>query len=688
MAKLSISSTLKRIQRRRVFTLLACLALIVAATQMTLFKGGKKSQARVPGVVIDDVNKTCTIVGQGSDAGPVGLPAGCKKDYAVVIDSSYIDMGAVAVWQHDGSHEECPVYAGYTLMHLDSSAHTCSYQLNRDNNIQTAPPYGMSLSAGGKMNSGSYPNATFAFIPSSWMSNGCAVNNVGLDGRWDVLGKFDGLCYYGIVYSNSNPNLQHYTVYTQPSKVFSHTEGSFCFIPSTAYLVDPETYGDCDTKRVFASLSLENHSVLKHTAVSVLDVSDAVNGSLVGVNTGAGRWKKVDIETTGNFSLSGQIVDRSGTVTTPASEVNVDGKGYPGGDIAKCWTAPPSPMLPHNLKGYGPGYGSGSSNSGTNDNWGGGASYGGVGVRGAGSGTVYGDKDISVFDFGSGGGGATVNGCAYRQAGAPGGGRIRIVATGTFTIGDHAKISANGGMASGINYNDSNAFGGAGSGGSIIIKYGSTTSNLVPAMKVYYANNPNNMDTVGTVQTVNVSSSLNGSAAPDERAEVLYNDPVKKWFVNISTDGGGPGLGGGVTDGVVGNNTNPGGGGRIYIEKIQAPTVTMTKWLEAVNRNDASPANTGFNPYALQIGDIIRVHIKMGAYSGPATLIDDFLNVLGTTKKCVYPVPGAATGTYTATPAPKTPLSTTSISWDLNSATYANGGTDGAKEANYYCKVQ
>jgi hypothetical protein len=77
------------------------------------------------------------------------------------------------------------------------------------------------------------------------------------------------------------------------------------------------------------------------------------------------------------------------------------------------------------------------------------------------SGGTYGDADITHLLAGSGGGGGN-----ERQGGS-GGGAIKIVATGTLTIG--ADIWAAGGRG-GYRWNEARRSGGSGSGGAIYLK--------------------------------------------------------------------------------------------------------------------------------------------------------------------------------------------------------------------------
>lgn len=91
MAKISVAQALNRMRRIRMMTVLACLLLVVAIGQMTLFRGGKQSQAGV-------VPPQCNIKSNGA----AGIPASCEgKDVAISYIS--VDAGAVRVWQKPGS---------------------------------------------------------------------------------------------------------------------------------------------------------------------------------------------------------------------------------------------------------------------------------------------------------------------------------------------------------------------------------------------------------------------------------------------------------------------------------------------------------------------------------------------------------------------------------------------------------
>lgn len=244
---------------------------------------------------------------------------------------------------------------------------------------------------------------------------------------------------------------------------------------------------DCDTKRHFKSLTLTSNWGLKRTILT----HDAVNINTDFYNgqpTASLSRKKVDLE------ISGQLL-----IAWPTSQINVDGKGYPGG-------------LPNHWAGYGPGGGRGIETgsqlqgalAGTGGSW--------AGQGGAGYCLRYNSAcgpDISIdtitnngitqasesileadpylfsalpkltyttpidinndgnFQFGSGGGGAKLNN--VMRNGSAGGGRIRIVATGGVFL-NGGQISANG--QKGNNVGDSNSrttIGGAGSGGTIMI---------------------------------------------------------------------------------------------------------------------------------------------------------------------------------------------------------------------------
>lgn len=214
----------------------------------------------------------------------------------------------------------------------------------------------------------------------------------------------------------------------------------------------------CDTKRRFKSLTLRNGAKLTHEAVSVSDMNqDSDNDkSIADEDAGSARWKKVDIITSGDITLE------------DTSEIDVDGKGYSGGN---------------NISQRGYGFGGATSNGGC---------YGGRG----GVCSVYGDE-VNPFDHGSGG--------AFRDYGShpggAGGGRI-FLSTTTLTLSDTASITANG------VYSTSENIFGSGSGGTISISASSGIVNGRPQARgvnngtIFYSNYSGSLEST----TVNIKA--------------------------------------------------------------------------------------------------------------------------------------------------------------------------------------
>ena len=182
----------------------------------------------------------------------------------------------------------------------------------------------------------------------------------------------------------------------------------------------------------------------------------------------------------------------------------------------------------------------------------GGGSYAGVGGRpepvgGAGeyqtinaSGGTYGDADITHLLAGSGGGGGN-----ERQGGG-GGGAIKIVSTGTLTLG--ASIWADGG-AGGARWNEARRSGGSGSGGAIYLK----GSNVI----------------INSGVTISASGGL-----PAKHTNNSYITGGNTW----ASDGGGAGAA-------------AGGGGRVYLEA----TSSLINNASSTNSNLVATGGTGTN---------------------------------------------------------------------------------------------
>lgn len=256
---------------------------------------------------------------------------------------------------------------------------------------------------------------------------------------------------------------------------------------------DPDSsYSDqsnCNSKRTFKSLTIRNNAVLTHNAITVPDMSQDINPpggdkSLADETTGTARWKKVDLEVTGNI-----ILENGG--------INVDGKGYPGGQSQE-------------QNGYGPGGGTYAYYRDNEDHSifsasGGHSGRGGRGYidrqpwasgdpipdhrvtphGGINGGSQYNrDANNPLFEFGSGGGDTWVRNDGYSNllghhatqvhlVGGAGGGRVRIISDGILKGTGGSYVTANGGNGKYDEQTDakcrSEGWSGAGAGGTIWI---------------------------------------------------------------------------------------------------------------------------------------------------------------------------------------------------------------------------
>ena len=210
----------------------------------------------------------------------------------------------------------------------------------------------------------------------------------------------------------------------------------------------------------------------------------------------------------------------------------------------------------------------------------GGGSYGGVGGRpepvgGAGqyqtinaSGGTYGDADITHLLAGSGGGGGN-----ERQGGG-GGGAIKIVSTGTLTLG--ASIWADGG-AGGARWNEARRSGGSGSGGAIYLK----GNNVV----------------INAGVTISASGGL-----PAKHTNNSYISGGN----NYPSDGGGSGAA-------------AGGGGRVYLEA----TSSLINNASSTNSNLVAAGGTGTNrPGTDGTVKLIRPQVTSLVFTSGTLVID------------------------------------------------------------------
>lgn len=359
----------------------------------------------------------------------------------------------------------------------------------------------------------------------------------------------------------------------------------------------------CDSKRKFNTLTLRNRANLTHAGLSVSELP-AVDASVLNLPASSARFKKVDIQLTGNL-----IIESS-------SKIDVSGRGYPGGTNYQ--------------RGYGPGGGAGSANQ-----YGTGGAYGGNGGQGSGyaGGIAYGDPG-SPLDFGSGGG----QGYYPSGSAGAGGGRIFITAN-NISMSSGCGIFANGANGADTVYS------GSGAGGTIVLRLTSTQ------ISAWIEANPG---------AAYAGHSGTGGTVTLKKVAILGDIAAG----NIAADGASTGL---VT------YAGSGGGGRILLRTTDLDFIPQVKkTLYPIER--AGKADTRFNPYTLQKGDIIKVELTIDNIEEPISITDDPLRVAGSTDRCVT-IPSSFIGDA----APVDPDTTGTIQWDSLSGPVAT--------LSYQCQV-
>jgi len=335
----------------------------------------------------------------------------------------------------------------------------------------------------------------------------------------------------------------------------------------------------------FKSLTVQNNAMVTHEGLVLNRLVPALSDVAADRVTiqSEGLIKKVDLE-----------VDGAVTLTTGGS-INANGKGYPGG---YGWAAIGAPEA-----GYGPGRSPGAWINVNNDRAAAaGASFKGLGgVSANAPGALYNQPapvtNPPYLQLGSGGGAQTNGGFgACASTGGNGGGRIKIQADSIIFQDSNTFISANGatlpdyGAAYELNRAGCESSSGGGSGGSVWIKAGSLA---YPQPVISYS-------PASVAGGIEVNHGSPGAIDPIGNSDALFNifsQGGNAYNQNSSIMAGGSG-----------------GGGHIVFEKVVNQPVTIKKTLESVNR-DGAPDNgdgdkytqDGFNPYALQKDDYIRV---------------------------------------------------------------------------------
>lgn len=496
----------------------------------------------------------------------------------------------------------------------------------------------------------------------------CTLTNVGADIRYNIPAE----CENKDVIINGVGST--YTIYADEIKVLQSGTRADCSDTNNE---------NCDSKRVFKSLTLKGSAVLTHQYVTVGEVNADPDGDLANNTTGTARWKKVDIElTNGNLTLE------------DTASINVDGAGYPGGTYS-----------PNHPNGYGPygGYGivepaEGKIGANGGGNWGkggrgyctdngdgecpnpNGGEFEGLDPGQTNSGTVD-------FNYGSGGGHANQlwNDKTTGADGGSGGGRIRIAVNGDIVLSSSQnKIVANG--QDGTTHTEGGdewEVSGAGAGGAILLY----AKNFItpapnPPGDVYGADSNGGKIsdyTNGYIYTsVSTFSGLDWSSIKYGLGSdgLLVNDTTATIITNISASGGDDTYHSGKS--VFGGG---GGGGQLVLSDGRNQ-FTIKKKLESIDRPGDG---IDFNPYSLRVGDTIKVIITVTNFqTGRSFRVnDEFLKTpTGAARKCAY-VAGSET------PVIPTPPQTSdeSITWPAYLPTAADASL-GYKVFSYYCKVQ
>lgn len=278
----------------------------------------------------------------------------------------------------------------------------------------------------------------------------------------------------------------------------AHSTGQNCEIGTAPGWgrVDARSDTACDSRRNFLGLTVRSNGVLTHDALAIADMAQDSDGdhSLSDETAGTARWKKVDIVTVGGITLKS-----NGTI-------NVDGKGYPGGQA-------------DGQNGYGPSGGEAVHFVGNRNDYtkaGGGGSYGAGGTPEQGDTWGYGGPAYpsSVIDYGSGGGfayaedrgGGSCNNKVADALGGNGGGRISLETQHSIILSNGSYVTANGTFGESEHHKSGQvgcgkveawAYGGGGGGG--LIQFGGRIvySDLMIPLATVFGGAANGFDGIG-----------------------------------------------------------------------------------------------------------------------------------------------------------------------------------------------
>ena len=305
--------------------------------------------------------------------------------------------------------------------------------------------------------------------------------------------------------------------------------------------------------------------------------------------------------------------------------INLNGVGYPGwGNEFKN-------------SGYSQQRGAGTGGGESSDTLGAGASYARSG--GAPSGTfwgsgknTYGDasENIGKSFNGSGGGSSRAN------IGGSGGGSLKI-STPTLTIRSKNAIESNGNGGIAI-ANPKNVSGG--SGGKIVIKATDLNIESVDSSSV------KNPVASSRGYGFSIGEGVNNVSAGSGGYIILIYDNSNDNDINAGIYSIRLAVNGGVgvqnvtdadIDGDINSLWNGQDGIISVVRKTETQAATIKKWLLPIDRpNETGISNANFNPYSLQLNDVIQVNLEVSNLSvGIESLIEDeILKIYGSTERC------------------------------------------------------
>lgn len=373
----------------------------------------------------------------------------------------------------------------------------------------------------------------------------------------------------------------------------------------------------------FKWVYVSTNGVITHAPIELGDLESD------GVTLKASGKKKIVSITATHISTD----DQSGNIIVEnGGKIDVDGKGYPGAKWTRSVSSPvplgtfSGKSIGGGVFGWGPGGGytyieDAGHPKGYFCSSGGGGGSAGAGQKGyqetdcgnllapinyvatgsetnliASTGTTF--EDPSSIYPGSGGGGAWYSDTSTNAwDGGAGGGRVYIKGR-TIWVKAGGKISADGAVSTRRETGDYEVGGGGGAGGVVYLN----------AEQVIFESDPG--------VTVGIGG---GSSGGSNGSYLVSGFDTTAESALISAAGGHGFFHNGGDDYASG-----GGGGFVVINKVASVGgVTVKKTLHPVSRNGSAD----FNPYALQIGDIIQVKLDVSNINGKIVVKDEALKL-------------------------------------------------------------